>query len=134
MYSLPFPSPFHSQVLRHDQVLSSFTTDLEQVCALLSPATARDRELWQMGEQVYGIGSLMKLMTSTSTEALIAKENFIDYCAAKKSFQDDEKNAQYFPFVKFCDDCLKLWNCTSDEVSNDRMISNNLSYSIHRVT
>jgi hypothetical protein len=100
---------FRSHVLRHDQLFVTFTSDMQKV---FRPS----RELWQIGNNVYGVGSLIQLMTSTSTHALIAKELFVDYCEAKKSYSDDENNSLYFPFVKFCDDCLKLWNCTCEEV------------------
>ena len=104
-----------SHVLRHDQVLNTFAADMKKV---FQPS----RELWQIGHNVYGIGTLITLMTSTSTEALIAKELFIEYCSAKSTYQDDENNAQYFSFVKFCDECLKLWNCTCDEVRQKQIL------------
>lgn len=99
----------YSHVLRRDQILVSFKADMEKVYT-------HDRELWRIGNQVYGIGSLIKLMSSTSPQAIVAKEYFIDFCEAKMCYKDDENNGSYFSFVKFCDECLKLWNCTVEEV------------------
>ena len=106
-----FPPTLHySHAIRHEQLFATFLAGME---AVFQPG----RELWQMGYHVYGVGSLVRLLRSTSTDALIAKEMFMDYCEAKKSYSDDDNNSQYLPFVKFCDECLKLWDCTCEEVS-----------------
>ena len=97
-------------MLRQDHLLTAFASDMDKV---FKPK----REIWAIGYDIYGAGSLIKLLSWKKPCALIAKEAFIDYCSTKKTFNDDDNNMKYFPFVKFCDDYLKMWNCTHQEVS-----------------